>query len=96
MKDESNDTALLSNIADITIFSYAGDTIRFRTSPRLECYTAVKQWDNGYIVVVAKYKGIGETEEYIDLVPILNNLYISPDKFLKPIKNVRVNYEQQY
>ncbi|WP_418963197.1 DUF7724 family protein [Butyribacter intestini] len=29
-------------------------------------------------------------KEYIDLVPILENLYISPDTFLKPIKEVRI------
>lgn len=89
----NNDTALLSNDADVTRFSYADETIRFRTSPRLERYTAVKQWDNGYIVVMARYAGVGETEDYIDLVPILNNLYINPDKFLKNIKNVRLDYE---
>lgn len=33
-----------------------------------------------------------KTEEYIDLVPILENLYIDPDWFLAPIKNVEVNY----
>ncbi len=39
-------------------------------------FTEVKEWDNGYIVVMADYEGIGETEEYIDLLPILKNLYI--------------------
>lgn len=87
------DTALLSNDGGVTLFSYADETIRFRTSSRLERYTAVKLWDNGYIVVMAKYAGVGETEEYIDLVPILKNLYIDPDKFLKNIKNVRLDYE---
>lgn len=96
MIDTYNGTATLSSHADITIFSYADETIRFRTSPRLERYVQVKQWDNGYIVVVAKYAGVGETEEYIDLVPILNNLFINPDAFLKDIKNVRINYGQQY
>lgn len=89
-----SDTALLSNNADITSFQYAGENIRFRTSPRLERYIEVKQWNGGYIVVTARYKGVGDTEEYIDLVPILHNLYIDADKFLQPIKNVRVSYEQ--
>jgi len=91
-----SDTALLSSNADITSFSFAGETIRFRTSPRLERYVEVKQWDAGYIVVIARYKGVGDTEEYIDLVPILHNLYIDADKFIKPIKNVRIGYEQQH
>ena len=29
-------------------------------------------------------------EEYIDLVPILQNLYFDVDKFLNPIKSVEV------
>ena len=29
-------------------------------------------------------------EEYIDLVPILNNLYIDADAFLKPIRKVEL------
>ena len=29
-------------------------------------------------------------EEYIDLVPILQNLYFDADKFLEPIKGVKV------
>ena len=34
------------------------------------------------------------TEEYIDLVPILQNLYIDPKKFLKNIKTVKIgDYE---
>lgn len=35
------------------------------------------------------YKGLGLTEEYIDLQPILENLYINPNNFLKPIKSVK-------
>lgn len=31
-----------------------------------------------------------QEEEYIDLVPILENLYFDPDTFLAPIKEVRV------
>ena len=32
----------------------------------------------------------GKEEEYIDLVPILENLYFDVDKFLNPIKGVEV------
>ena len=43
--------------------------------------------------VRAKYRHNTECEEeYIDLVPILENLYISPEMFLKPIKEVKVEY----
>ena len=45
--------------------------------------------------ILADYEGIGIIEEYIDLVPILNNLYINPNIFLKDIKTVKIgNYEQ--
>ena len=60
----------------------------------LERYTKVKEWDNGYLVVAAKYKHKEEIEEeYIDLVPVLNNLYIDSDRFLEPIKEVRIQYD---
>jgi len=38
-------------------------------SPRLEKYQKVIEWDAGYLVVVAKYKGLAKMKEYIDLVP---------------------------
>ena len=58
-------------------------------------YVEVKEWDNGYIVVMADYDGMGLTEEYIDLIPILENLYINPESFLKNIQSVKIgNYEQ--
>lgn len=31
----------------------------------------------------------------MDLVPILQNLYIDPEKFLKPIKSVEISYDEQ-
>ncbi len=89
------DTAILSNDNAFTSFRYGDRNIRFMTSPRLERYTAVKEWDNGYMVVMAKYKDSDEEEEYIDLIPILKNLYIDPDVFLKDIKRVRISYDQQ-
>lgn len=40
---------------------------------------------------MAKYKHNEKPEEeYIDLIPILENLYFDVDKFLKPIKGVEV------
>lgn len=86
--------AVLSSRDDFTVFSFGKHTIRFRTSPRLERYTAVKEWDKGYLVVSAKYRNMpSEVEEYIDLVPILNNLYFDAEKVLRPIKKVSVRYE---
>ena len=84
--------AILSSDKMFTSFMFNGHNIRFRTSPRLEKYTRIVEWDHGYIVVMAKYEGHEEEEEYIDLVPILQNLYFDVDKFLKPIQKVRIEY----
>ena len=86
--------ALLSNQGDMTSFRYSNSNIQFRTPKCLKRYTEVKEWDNGYIVVMADYEGMGETEEYIDLLPILKNLYINPETFLKPIKSVKIDYNE--
>ena len=86
--------ATLSNHGAYTIFSVGNRIIRFRSPYSLEKYTEVKQWDNGYIVVMAKYKHNTNTEEeYIDLIPILENLYIDAKTFLAPVKKVRISYD---
>jgi hypothetical protein len=87
-----NNCAILSNSGEFTIFEFNGQVIRFVTSTRLERYTEVVEWDHGYLVVMAKYKNLDVVEEYIDLLPILQNLYYDIDAFLKPIKEVRVEY----
>lgn len=84
--------AILSNDDNFTIFEYNKQIIRFVTSSKLERYTQVLEWDHGYLVVMAKYKNIGEVEEYIDLIPILQRLYYDPEAFLEPIKEVRIGY----
>ena len=50
--------AFLSNDGDMTSFRYGNSNIRFRTPKRLKRFTEVKEWDNGYIVVMADYEGI--------------------------------------
>ncbi|RHU96551.1 hypothetical protein DXB96_13225 [Clostridium sp. OM07-10AC] len=52
----------------------------------------IVEWDTGYLVVMAKYNGLEEVEEYIDLISILDDLYYDADEFLKPIKEVRIDY----
>lgn len=89
----NGDTATLTSRGDITLFSYGDTTIRFRTSNRLDRYLSVKEWDKGYIVVSALYEGVGEQEEYIDLLPILHNLYIDDEKFLSHINKVNICYD---
>ena len=84
--------AILSNDDNFTIFEYNKQIIRFVTSSKLERYTQILEWDHGYLVVMAKYKNIGEVEEYIDLIPILQRLHYDPEAFLEPIKEVRIEY----
>lgn len=85
-----NDYAILTNEGDFTVFEFNGQRIRFATSSRLEKYMNVVGWDSGYLTVVAKYRNMPEVEEYIDLIPILENLYYDAEDFLKPIKEVRI------
>ena len=87
-----NGEAILSSSGEYTSFSYNGRNIRFKTSPKLERYVNVLEWDNGYIVVTARYSGKDE-EEYIDLVPILRNLYIDPEDFLGSVERVKISYD---
>ena len=46
--------AILSSKNEYTIFKYDRHIIRFRAPYSLERYTRVKEWDNGYLVVMAK------------------------------------------
>lgn len=49
------------------------------------------KWDRGYLVVDAEYAHSPEpVEEYIDLVPILEDLYIDPADYLSRIREVVV------
>jgi len=85
--------AILSSGGGFTAFSFGGYHIRFRAPYSLERYVDVVRWDDGYLVVMAKYSHNAEPEEeYIDLKPILDGLYIDSAAFLKPIKNVRIAY----
>ena len=91
---DTESQALLNNKDGFTIFQFGGQTIRFPSPYSLERYTAVKEWDNGYLIVMAKYAHNTEPEEeYIDLVPILKNLFNDATAFLSRIKSVKVHYE---
>ncbi|MCM1494202.1 MAG: hypothetical protein NC089_00200 [Bacteroides sp.] len=85
------DYALLSNENNYTVFRYGDYVIRFKAPYSLERYTEIKEWNHGYLVVMAKYRHNEEgEEEYIDLIPILEKLYITPELFLKSIKEVKL------
>lgn len=85
-----NNCALLTNDDTYTIFEFNGQKIRFVISRKLEKYTKIVEWDNGYLVVMAKYQGMPEIEEYIDLIPILEMLYYDVNSFLSPIKEIKL------
>ena len=85
--------AFLSNDNNYTIFKYKDHIIRFLAPYSLERYAEVKEWDNGYLVVMTKYKHSDElVEEYIDLLPILDNLYFDTSQFLESIRRVEICY----
>ena len=85
--------AYLSNEGQYTIFSFGDFRLKFIAPYSLERYESVVNWDNGYLVVMAKYAHNKDSEEeYIDLLPILKSLYINPKDFLSPIKSVEVRY----
>lgn len=89
------DIAFLSSCDGFTVFRYGKHTIRFRAPYSLERYTEVKQWDKGYLVVMAKYNHSEKlVEEYIDLVPVLEDLYFDVETFLEPIREVWIGYDE--
>lgn len=89
-----SDEAILSSENNYSIFRYDKYIIRFRAPYSLERYTQVKEWDHGYLVVMAKYShNQNDEEEYIDLIPILESLYYDAQEFLAPIKKVRIQYD---
>ena len=83
--------AYLSNKKDTICFSFHGRNIRFKGPYSLDIIKQILEWDNGYLVVNAKYKHLDELiEDYIDLKPILARLYIDADTFLSDIDTVEV------
>jgi len=86
-----NDTAFLSNNNEYISFQYDDKVIRFKGPYSLIKFDKVTNWDNGYLVVNAFYTHAKDPEEdYIDLIPILERLYIDPKSFLEPIRKVEV------
>ena len=86
------DEAILSSQGSYTTFTFADKTLTFLTSKDLDRYSEIKTWDHGYLVVTAKYHSKPDEEEYIDLLPILDNLYMDAESFLKPIRRVKIQY----
>ena len=90
----TNNTAFLSSKGSYTTFNFGKDTLTFIAPYSLERYIQVIEWDKGYLVVLTKYAHSSDPiEEYIDLIPILKELYMDPDAFLCPIDTVEVQYD---
>jgi len=88
-----NHIAYLSSTDDYISFSCKGRVIRFKGPYSLVKIDHVVEWNHGYIIVMAAYTYTDElVEDYIDLTPILENLYIEPDQFLQGIDQVEVKY----
>ena len=93
---EKEETAYLSSKGRYVVFSYRDRVIRFMGPYSLVRIEKVKVWDKGYIVVDVRYSHQTElVEDYIDLVPILERLYINPKEFLSPIRNVEIRYPSE-
>ena len=93
MNDKAESTAYLSSEKDYITFSFMDKMVRFKGPYSLQRIIKVKEWEEGYLVVDVKYANCEElTEDYIDLVPILERLYIDVPRFLMPIKKVEVRY----
>ena len=96
MAEDYDAVAVLSSFDKYTTFSYGGKTLTFRTCDGLERYTRILLWDYGYIEVMAKYRQEKEEiVEYINLDPVLEGLFMDKDRFLAPIKGVRIEYERR-
>ena len=89
---QSNDYGLISVHDRYTKFAYRDTVITFMHGKDLIKYLAIKEWDNGYLVVDCLGKVKGEFEDYIDLAYIMRNLYMDPEESLRGIKEVRIDY----
>lgn len=72
-------------------FTYDNMVITFMHGKDLIKYLAVKEWDNGYLVVDCLGKVKGEYEDYIDLSYIMENLYMDPQQSLQGVEGVVID-----
>lgn len=68
-------TAYLYNEGNYTFFKVGREIVKFKTSPYLENYTEIKEYDDGYMVLMAQLSTIPEPDEdYFDMVGIFKEL----------------------
>ena len=89
-----NDIAYLSNEGKYTFFRVGKYTFKFRTSERLVKYVSVKGWDDGYIVVDCLHDKLGIVEDYIDLIPMMENLFLEAKEILSPVRKVEIENDK--
>ncbi len=91
----SSTTAYLSNHDGYAFFQYLDKTIMFLIGKSILKYRRIKEWDDGYLVVDEETKDHQVRESYIDMKPILENLYIDDEKFLASIEKVEVKNDDE-
>lgn len=80
--------AYIYNKNGYTHFKVDNQIIKFYTSPYLEKYINIKEYDNGYIIVDEKLSTIDKPiEDYIDLEYVFDELGINKE-ILKRITEV--------
>lgn len=91
---DKNKVAYLYNEGRYTKIRIRDRVITIIAPYSLERYISVKKWDYGYIEVMTKYSHSEEPiEEYIDLLPVLDELYMDPKKTLDGIDRLEVCYK---
>ena len=86
--------ATLYNKGEYTFFQIGKEIIRFLTTPYLERYINVKEYDNGYMVVESKLKTMDKPQEdYIDMEFIFDELQLDKS-ILSKIDEVVIKHEQ--
>ena len=90
MKIYQNNYGELSCEGRYSRFEFNNMQVTFMHGKDLLKYLAVKEWDNGYLVVECLGRVKGEYEDYIDLSYILENLYMEPEKYLSNIQGVKL------
>lgn len=63
-----------------------------KTPRHLRGCTSAREWGHGHIVVDASYDTPGVVEQYFDLVPALEDLYVDADRLLSPIQDARISH----
>ena len=57
-------------------------------------YVSVKEWDDGYIVVDCLHDKLGIVEDYIDLIPMMENLFLDAKEILSPVRKVEIENDK--